>query len=176
MKIYRQTTYETCLACCLLMLIRENYSRAKEISIWENGWGVLDFGRRFNFMIAQVSYVAKNYRKGFKIYIEEKNYYRELVKKKPYRIEIFNVKIDINLISKLIKENILIVYVDNFYLRKRNHSPHFILVIKQNKKSFLIGDPLRGRKIYVSKKVLIRAIRSLKNHLAFSPLVITNLN
>ena len=165
MKIIKQTTYETCLASVLLMLISESWSRNKEIEIWKHGW-------EFNYLIGQLNYVAKKYKKNFVVYIENRYYFKKLQKEKSGEIKLVNSKIDIRLIEKLFKSGSVIVYLDNYYLRKIVHAPHFVLAEKCKDDTIEIADPYDGKRKKISGKIINKAIISLRNHLKYSPVLI----
>ena len=71
MKPIKQSTYETCLTCCLLMLAGK--SKKDEIEIWKHGW-------KFNYLIGQLNFVSSKYNKKVTAYIENKYYFNELKK------------------------------------------------------------------------------------------------
>ena len=165
MKIIKQTTYETCLASVLLMLISQSWSRNKEIEIWKHGW-------EFNYLIGQLNYIAKRYKKSFEVYIENQYYFRELRKEKNQGIELVNLKIGIKLIKKMLKTGSIIVHLDNYYLQKVVHAPHFVLAEKFNDSTIEIADPYDGQRKKISGKILNKAIINLRNHLKYSPVLI----
>jgi len=165
MKIIEQSTYETCLASDLLMLIGESWSRSKEIEIWKQGW-------EFNYLIGQLNYAAKKYKKNLGVYIENRYYFEKLRKEKSGEIELVNAKVDIQLIKKLLKSGSVIVYLDNYYLQKIVHAPHFVLAEKFKDDTIKIADPYDGKSKKISGKILNKAIISLRNHLKYSPVLI----
>lgn len=165
MKIIKQTTYETCLASVLLMLIGESWNKSKEIEIWKHGW-------EFNYLIGQLNYTAKKHKKSFVVYIENRYYFEKLRKEKSREIKLVNAKIDIRLIKKLLKSAPVIVYLDNYYLQKIVHAPHFVLAKKFRDDTIEIADPYDGKKKRIPGKILNKAIISLRNHLKYSPVLI----
>ena len=165
MKIIKQSTYETCLASDLLMLIDESWSRSKEIEIWKHGWG-------FNYLIGQLNYVAKKYKKNFVVYIESQYYFRELRREKSQGIELVNSKIDMRLIKKLLKSGFVIVYLDNYYLQKIVHAPHFVLAERYKDDTIEIANPYDGKRKKISSEIIQKAIISLRNHLRYSPVLV----
>src|SRR3989339_690681 len=50
MQPMKQSTYESCLSCCLLMLCGQ--SQKDEINVWKHGW-------EFNYLIGQLNFVKK---------------------------------------------------------------------------------------------------------------------
>ena len=165
MKVIKQTTYESCLASALLMLIGESWSKKKEIEIWKHGW-------EFNYLVGQLNYVAKKLRKGFKVYIENRNHFERLRKENGREVELVNVKIDTQLIKKLLKSGSVIVYLDNYYLQKIVHAPHFVLAERYKDDIIEIADPYDGKRKKISSEIIKKAIISLRNHLKYSPVLI----
>lgn len=160
MKVMRQSTYETCLACCLLMMVGK--TKKDEIEIWRHGW-------KFNYLIGQLNYVASKYGKKFKVYVENKHYFNQLQKQKSKSVKLVNKKIDARLLSELLKDSKVIIYLDNYYLQKIIHTPHFILAIGKSKEKIELADPYDGKLKKMPTKTIIRAIISLRNYLRYSP-------
>ena len=69
---YKQTTYESCLAVCLMHLINVQPNAEKELAIWQKGW-------TSNYLIRQLNYVSKEYEVNFKVYVGNKYYYDSLI-------------------------------------------------------------------------------------------------
>ncbi len=166
MKPIRQSTYETCLACCLLMIIER--AKKNEVGIWKHGW-------RFNYLIGQLNYVASKYGKKFEVYIENKYYFNQLQNQKGRGIKLINKKIDAKLLSKLLENGKVIVYLDNYYLQKILHAPHFVMALGQKKDLIEVADPFDGKLKKISVSTIKKGINSLRNHLKYSPVLITSL-
>jgi hypothetical protein len=164
MKIIKQSTYETCLASCLLMAT--GGPRKDEIEIWKHGW-------EFNYLIGQLNYVASKYGKKIEAYVENKYYFNQLQKKKDAGVQLINKKIDIKLIGELLKNGGVIVYLDIYYLQKILHAPHFVLALEKDKDFMKIADPSSGRIKKISIKTFQEGISGLRNHLKYSPVLIT---
>lgn len=166
LKPYKQTTYETCLAACLLMLTGERYNQKDEITIWKKGW-------EFNYLIGQLNYFSKRYKKYLNVWIENKTYFRNLKEVKNNRINLLNSKIDTKLIKSLLVNGKVIIYLDNYFLQHITHYPHFVLGIGINKEDKIrIADPYDGKIKLVSMDVIRKGIISLRNHLKFSQVLI----
>lgn len=163
MKILKQSTYETCLASCLLMIA--DGPRKDEIEIWKHGW-------KFNYLIGQLNYIAGKYGKKIEAYVENKYYFSQLQKEKNRRIHLVNKKIDALLINKLLKKGKVIVYFDIYYLQHILHAPHFILAIEQNGDFIKIADPSDGKVKKISMGTIEKGIAGLRNHLKYSPVLI----
>lgn len=165
MKAYKQSTYETCLAVSLLYLAGIVPNRKKEIEIWQKGWN-------FNFLEGQLNAVSDQYSIFLNVFINSKMYSNYIASYVRPNIHIFHQKIDSNFIFNLAKENPIIVYLDNYFLQKKLHAPHFVVVLGTTAKSVKIFDPWDGRKKLISQNTLKKSIQSLQTYLQFSPVVI----
>lgn len=163
MKIIKQSTYETCLPCCLLMVVGK--TRKDEIEIWKHGW-------KFNYLIGQLNFVANKYKKEIIAYVENKYYFSQLQKQKGDGVKLVNEKIDAKLLSKLLEDGRVIVYLDCYYLQKVLRAPHFVVAVRQVKDDIEIADPFDGKIKRIPIRVIERAISSLRNHLKYSPVLI----
>lgn len=163
MKVIRQSTYETCLACCLLMMVGK--TKKDEIEIWRHGW-------KFNYLIGQLNYVASKYGKTFEVYVENKYYFNQLQKQKGKGVKLMQMKIDAKLLSALLEDGKVIVYLDNYYLQKILHVPHFILATKKSEGNIEMVDPYDGKLEKIPTKIISKAIIGLRNHLRYSPVLI----
>ena len=163
MKIFKQSTYETCLTCCLLMVAEKD--KKDEIEIWKHDW-------KFNYLIGQLNYIASRYNKKIEAYIENKYYFNQLLKQKVNGIKLLNKRINTQSLSEFLKKDKVIVYLDNYYLQKILHAPHFIVAIRQNKDVIEIADPFDGKIKKIPIQIVNKAISSLRNHLKYSPVLI----
>ena len=164
MKIIKQSTYETCLPCCLLMVTGKK--RKDEIEIWKHGW-------KFNYLIGQLNYVANKYKKEIIAYVENRYYFSQLQKQKSNAVKLINEKINPKLLSKLLEDGNVIVYLDCYYLQKILHAPHFVVALNQDNDFIKIVDPADGRLKKISRVTIKKGIGSLRNHLKYSPVLIT---
>lgn len=168
MKTYKQTTSETCLASSLLLLANIKPNQKKEMEI-------LTYGLKFtkwNFPIGQLDFIARKYRKNIVIYIENKrvfNFLRRLQISR--RIKVVKADINLTLIKKLVK-NPLIVYLDDYLLRRELHYPHFVVIWKLDKNKFVITDPWDGKIKRLAPPMLNKGVNLLRNTLKFSPEII----
>jgi hypothetical protein len=141
-------------------------ARKDEIEIWRHGW-------EFNYLIGQLNYVADKYRKKFEDYIENKYYFNQLRKENTTGVIVINKKIDIKFLGKLLKNDKVIIYLDCYYLQKILHAPHFVLALRQDKNFIEIADPRDGKLKKIPFKIIKEGINSLRNHLKYSPVLIT---
>ena len=141
-------------------------ARKDEIEIWRHGW-------KFNYLIGQLNYVAEKYGKKFEAYIENKYYFNQLQKQKRSGVTLINKKISARLISQLLKDGKVIVYLDIFNLENILHAPHFVLALGQDKNSLKIADPSSGKVRKIPIRTITKGIDSLKGHLKYSPVLVT---
>lgn len=168
MKTIKQSTYETCLPCCLLMMSEK--TAKDEVEIWKQGW-------KFNYLIGQLNYVAKKYNKNITTYIEYKKYFNQLQKQKQKGVVLINKKIDLKLLFKLLEQQKVIIYIDGYYPYKPNagyvHCPHFVIALKKDGSFVEIADPWDGKTKKWSINDVKKGIISLRNHLKYSPVFVT---
>lgn len=167
-KPLKQSTYETCLTCCLLMLAGK--SRKDEIEIWKHGW-------KFNYLIGQINFVSSKYNKKVTAYIENKYYFNELKNQGGKNVRLINSKINLKLINKLLEEGSVGVYCDAYYPFAAHsgyvHAPHFIVCLSRDGDFMELADPWDGQIKKWPVKEINKAIISLRNHLKYSPVLIT---
>jgi len=143
-----------------------NKGNKDEIKIWKQGW-------RFNYLIGQLNYVARKYGKAIKAYIENQYYFNELQNQKEDGVELVNKKITIALIDELLVKGNVIIYIDNYYLQGILHAPHFVMALRRIEKIIEIVDPFDGKLKKIPADTIQKGIISLRNHLKYSPVLIT---
>ena len=187
-KPYIQTTYETCLPSCLIMLLSLRSNPEEEIEIWRHGWS---FERKYcTYVIGQLNYVASKWGVHFELIIENKGDYYINEKLALPQIKTRNSKIDLELIKKNLGFGPVILYVDSYYIPKYinksyhsppeyiksfYHYPHFILILSLKRRIKII-DSLDGKVKFIKKGAIKNAIASLRSPLSFSPFLIRKLN
>jgi len=166
---YEQSTFETCLAVCLLNVVGIKISKKKEMEIINYA---LNFSK-YNFTLGHLDLIAKKFNVELNFYLDNKAYFN-FVKKFKFsnKIKLFIHKIDLRLIDKLIKISPIIVYIDSYFIYKILHYPHFIIVIKKLNNGYKIFDPWDGKIKVIKKKILSKSIISLRNFLKFCPQII----
>lgn len=171
--VYKQTTYETCLACNLLI----NANRVKPIKITKNLElqilnHSLDFSKE-NFTIGHLDYVAK--RLGLKIdwFVDNRHFYNLIKKLKMHKnIHVKPRKIDLKFLDTLLKTFPVILYLDSYSLFKVYHYPHFVTILEKKNNKYKISDTWYGKRKVIDSKVISEGIILLRNHLKFSPQLI----
>jgi hypothetical protein len=137
-----------------------------EIKIWKHGW-------KFNYLVGQLNYVASHYGKRLSAYIENPYYFRDLEKQKKKGVVLLNKKINIALLSQVLKEGKVIVYLDTYHLHGILHAPHFVIATRRVGDYIEIADPYDGKVKRVSVGVIKKSIDSLRKHLKYSPVLVT---
>ena len=175
---YKQKHPETCLAKGLIILL-EKASNQKISEKYELELLIfsLKHGRE-NIARGHLEKIVKDFRVKLKWYTDSQIFFDFTKKMKlPPRISLVQEKINLSFIDRIKKP--AIVYVDKFHLWKKKsglyykyHYPHFIIVNRKVGTFYEIIDPDDGQVKLIDKKVLSKAIRSLKNHLWISPQVI----
>ena len=160
----KQSTYESCLPCCLLMVTGNDGTN--EVEIWKHGW-------KFNYLIGQLNYVSDLYNKKIEVYIENEYYFNQLQSQKGEKVNLINKNIDLDLLDDLLKNGEVIVYLDCYCLQGILHAPHFVVATKQAESGIEIADPADGQLKIIPTQTIEDAIESLRNHLKYSPVFVT---
>ena len=166
-KLYKQTTCESCLSCCLLMLSGNLINRKNEIDLFIEGIKRYPF----SYSLGICEEFSIKYNKNIIIYVDNKYYSKYLNNLKiTDGINIVHQYIDIRFINK--KFVPFIIYIDNNVLGEYTHSPHFVIVETINKNNCTIIDPWKGKRLNINKKIIFDGVLLLKRHLKYSPLII----
>lgn len=162
---YTQTTYETCLSCSLLNQITK-FDEKEELDLIIHS---MKFSRD-DFVLGHLNFIDKNYGISFLRIVDNDFFANYLEKIGAKNLEV--KKINLNLIDKLLNENELIIYLDAYYLYVIVHYPHFITILKDLSDKYLVFDTWDGKEKIISKKIISKAISSLRNHLKFVPQIL----
>ena len=141
-----QSTFEGCLAVCLLKLTNQKVTKKKELEIILHA---LKFSK-WNFTEGHLDFFKKQ---KLKQIVEKKN------------------KLSLSIIDELLKKSEVIVYTDAFAYWKIKHYPHFVLVKNKSGSSYKVFDPWDGKIKIMPRKTLSASSLSLRR-LGFSPQVI----
>ena len=173
-KVKSQSTWESCLAWCLLYLAGEEPTKEKELM-------VIEYALRFtkkDFTIGHLEAVNALFKK-ITLHIDDASSYewRSAAQlKKSKNIDIFPCDIlnilDFYFTLSKVKQPV-IIYLDAFALWKRYHYPHYVIVLSEHGKSYKILDPWNGKTRIVPKTLIRRGIIMLKEHLGFATRAIT---
>jgi len=174
--IYKQTTADTCLPSCLLMILEDKgivkSNQKLEIEILVEGDKINKYNRTFGHLF----YVCKKYGL-YADYYSFSQYYikvaKEIVKKFQYNnINVKKADINSHIVKKLIKSGYLVVSIDDFALRKELHFPHYVVLDKYVNNKFELIDPWDGKLFYLNAKELDNAVSLLNNLLYLKELLI----
>ena len=176
---YKQKIPEGCLARSLLILLEKSnnikINDKLELDLFNFA---LHFSRE-NFIMGHLEKFSKKFNQKVKWIVDTQVYYDFTKKLKlSKKINLEKQKINLETIDKLLPKP-LIVYIDQFYLwnKKQNlyykyHYPHFIVILKKQKKGYIILDPNDGEEKLISSKLLSQSVSELRNKLWFSPQII----
>ena len=169
-KKYKQSTVESCLACCLLNLIapEKTPTKKQEFSLLISA---LKFTRE-DFVTGHLGYIKRKYKKGLIRYVHNEFLYNDL-KKIKCKERIIQRKIDISFIDKLLSNNPIIISLDAYQFDKFYHYPHWILVYKKVGKGYLIYEPWEGKAKYMPENKLKESLKSYLQRLWMAPQIIT---
>lgn len=166
-KPYKQSFYETCMTVCLMLLCGIKPSKRLEFLIWKNGW------KQNVYLSGQINFIAGRFQKYFTLTVESKSYLREVNKKISRRIKLESRKIDIRLIKKKLNSGPVIIYLDDFYIYRYVHYPHSLLALGFQSGKLRCADPWDGKIKWLKIGAIKNGIRSLRNHLKYSPILIS---
>jgi predicted double-glycine peptidase len=175
-KILKQSTNQSCLAACLLSVLKHKYSitatKNEEMELLLKG---LTFSQ-VDFSLGHLVHVCEKFNREVQLFVDS-SYYFDYLKsiRLPKNLSLIKSKIDLKLIEET-ASCLPIVYVDGFYLMKnkeeKTHFPHFIVVSDFSDKRVTVHNPFYGDKKRIGKKRLMKAISSLKNRLWTAPKLI----
>jgi hypothetical protein len=168
LQVFKQTTYEGCLPICLLSMASIQIDRKKEVSLIQNAIPKC----RDSYAFSMILSFAEQYNLPVNLYVDDK-YYSNYLK----RINDGNkIKIFYQLINEgfILRQTVpFILYVDMHDFGAYIHSPHFIIVEKQQGNTFIVVDSLTGKRMTYEKTKILSSVSSLKNRFSYSPLLIT---
>lgn len=157
-KPYAQTTYETCLAVSLLQAIGEA-NRKNEIDCIHHS---LEYSKD-DFVIGHLDFIKKRFHATFKRYVNNRFYHRRLKSK---NIPSTFKHISLNFIDTLAHKQPLLL-LDTYHLGNGVHYPHWVTLIKKDKKSYTLFDPWDGKEKTLNAKQFSKSLSSLRSKLNF---------
>lgn len=164
---YTQTTCQSCLPSCLLMLRNKPVNEVAELKLLINGF------KRFRdiYALGILDEFSNSYQQPLEVVINNKwmtNYYRA-------HITSSQISINYHILNEelLRKQNSpFILYIDNNSIGSYSHEPHFVIVQPTEKQLYTI-DPWTGKRKKTSYKILIKGVNSLSKHLKICPILIS---
>lgn len=160
---YKQSTYETCLSVCLLLLVGNRPTQSSELQLWRAGW-------RFNYLAGQLAKASRQSRCCLVAVVELRRYAASVRRTVGPKVRVTSSRITAGVIERTPLP--AIIYLDNYYLEGRVHAPHFVLMLRRTRRHFVIADPWDGRVKRISGRTLSRSVCSLRRRLGFSPVLI----
>lgn len=158
---YKQTTYETCLACCLLNASTKKITKKLELECINHS---MNFSKD-DFVSGHTDFVEKKFNVSIKRYVGFPGYARFLRNKKLANPTV--AKITRSFLDSLIDAK-PIVLIDTKVLDAPIHYPHWIVIRSKKKTTYEIYDPWDGKIKNVPAKALGEGIRLLHEHLLMS--------
>ncbi len=159
---YTQTTYETCLACCLLSSATKKVTKKLELDCILHSMNY----SKDDFVSGHTDFIKKKFGFGVTRYVGFPAFARYLRRKKLGSVEIANITLPF-VDSLISKQPILLI--DTKVLAAPIHYPHYVIVRKKKKINYEIYDPWDGKIKTVSAKKLRDGIRLLQKQLLMSP-------
>lgn len=169
LKAYKQKTYEGCLPSCLLILEDKEINKEIELEIIYKS---LEKNRDNFYAYNNLSAFSEKFARNLTLFVDIREYANYLNKNKDNAlIKIIYRNIDLAFLLKI--KTPYIVQIDDFVFGDYVHATHYIIVESINEKVTTIIDPWYGSRKKLKTELILNAIKSLKNHLLFSPLLIT---
>ncbi|MFH1065198.1 MAG: hypothetical protein V1734_01700 [Nanoarchaeota archaeon] len=173
---YKQTTSESCLACCLLQL--RNLHTGKKITK-KDEIDMLFYALKFSkmdFVAGHLNWLEKRQGIKTKRIVHNKILY-ELVKEH-CKTDMEVRKINMVLIDSMLKKNPVTLIVDSgplynhLYKMIPYHYPHWIIIYGKDKDNYKIYEPWEGKEAAVPEKLLKDCLKSYLNRLWGAPQLI----
>ncbi len=166
-KKYKQSTVESCLACCLLTLIGQKPTRAKEISML---FDALQYNPD-DFVTGHIEHVMRKYKKELIRYVHNNPLYNHL-KKARCKEKVVQRKIDMNIIDELLHRGTIAISLNARHFGKVYHYPHWVLLLNKKRKKYVVYDPHTGIVNTITEKRLKESIKSYLIRLWMAPQII----
>ena len=167
---YEQTTYETCLACCLLQFI-DSVKLNQDLEL-----ECINYSMKFSkedFVIGHLNFITEKFGIEIERIVDNKLFFDYIMKIKTSELIHTEVKkINLDLIDNLLQKSSVILYIDAYYFYKIVHYPHFITVLNKEGKNYKLLDNWDGKEKIIDEEILSQSIISLRNHLKFCPQII----
>lgn len=170
--VFVQTYHHSCLATVLLMIAGYKDQKLEKVIYIEGE--KRDYGFYLNGMLTSF---VKHTDKSLNVFVDNKFLTKKLtnnLKSLSSKIKVIHQPISTKIVSKIVREKPLVLYIDNQFLGDYSHTPHFVVANKiRDDKRFEVFNTVDGRKRYMTDNVLNDAILSLKKHIKMCPVIIT---
>jgi hypothetical protein len=163
--IYKQTTADTCLPSCLIMMLDEKRliksNQKLELEILVEG----DKLSRENRTIGHLLYVCRKYSLSANYYASQgetiKSAEKVLLNSGIQKVEISKRIIDAQSIQALLKQGEAITCIDDYTLREQIHFPHFVVIENFESNKFSLVDPWEGKRFLLTSEEMENAFEML---------------
>lgn len=175
----QQTDYDTCLACCLLMLRSYLYPNQKIDKNLGKQLYVHAFGQYHtaHFSLKYAKAMISIFKDvSITIWIHNLQFSNHLKKisRKEKNITVKHSRIDIHFIHAFLKKNTpVILMTDMLHINHDVHDTHYVVIAEKTKRYFRILDPAQKDIRYITHEQLTHAIHGLTYQLLWSPVAIT---
>jgi uncharacterized protein YvpB len=123
-----------------------------------------------DFVGGHLDFIAKKFGSGATRTIDN-DIIRKFMKNN-IKTHVIKQKVTVKLIDTLVEKK-PIIYLDSYCLYKNAaHMPHFVTVLGADHNNYFIYDPWDGKKKYVSKKIIAKAVSCLRNRIVLCPQII----
>jgi len=167
---YKQTTAESCLACCLQTLAA---SLGKRDISKDDDAKMLFYALKFSrvdFVAGHLAFVEKEFGIKTTRYVNNKILY-DLVKG-AVTTDLVQKKISWDFIHERLKKGSVILLIDAFRLLRTCHYPHWIVVHGKKKDGYDIYDPWEGERQIIPRQLLQDLLSDLNDVLWMAPQLI----
>lgn len=166
---YKQTLTHSCLAACMLILSKNQFTEAEEQELGING-----SQRTYPLYVVGIPLeFVKRFDRKISVYVDNKFFASVLEEAflQDERLTVCHKKITISFIRELLKQGPLICHIDDHALGDYSHASHFIILERATEKYVYIVDPWSGERKRIIYAKLEAAINDLKTRIKMCPLL-----
>jgi len=166
---YKQTLSHSCLAACMLMLRKKQFTQIQEQDLALKG-----SKRMHQFYVAGIPLeFVKQYDSQVIVYVDNKYFANVLeeIFSQDTRLCTIQKKITLSLIKALLESGPLICHIDDHSLGGYSHASHFIVLERATDRFVQIIDPWTGKRRKISLAKLDESLSDLKNQIKMCPLL-----
>jgi len=168
---YKQTTVESCLACCLLQA--SHIYAGRHIRKGDEH-RLLFYGLKFSrddFVAGHLWLFEREFGLKTNRYVHNRRLYDFL--KAGMKTEMVQKKICIRFIDEVLKDSLAAIVIDKFPLLGDFHYPHWILLLEKKGKGYVCYEPREGIVRNISERLLKEALISYLVRIWGAPQMIT---
>lgn len=169
---FRQKFCHSCLVTSLLMISGAKDQSQEEKIFFEGEKRDYDY-----YINSTLASFAKNTGKQLEVLVDNKYFTETLshdLNELSEKVHISFKPVTTPLIKEIVKNQPLVVHLDDNFLGDYSHASHFVVVHSIRKDGrFEIFNPINGKSKYLTERNLGDAILSLKKHIKMCPILIT---